>query len=294
MSRPIWSSVWLKKPAKTSCVRAKRRCSSGGKASHSCTQGGRSVHCVPPGYNAELQLTSERRLAPALPAAVELSLVAIDPLGGSLVGGMLGTRRKVHEERLVGRRMLLIGELADRRVGEVLAEVIALLGTLRRIDEVVVGDQVRGPLVGVGVQESVEAFESLSQGPVAERTGSRSIPTGREMPFSESHGGIAGISKMPGHGRRRRRQFPGVTGKPHGDVRHESHTDRVMVATGEKRGSSRRAQGGDVKLVVAQSTAGQTVDVGRGHVRSETPQLAEPDVVEQDHDNVRTVGKSRC
>jgi hypothetical protein len=47
----------------------------------------------------------------------------------------------------------------DRLVGQVLAEVVALLGLARLADRGVVLGQVRIPLVGLTAEEPVEAFE---------------------------------------------------------------------------------------------------------------------------------------
>ena len=48
------------------------------------------------------------------------------------------------------------------RESEVLGEVIPLLGRRRRLDGVIVVDQIRVPLVGLAAQEPVEALETAS------------------------------------------------------------------------------------------------------------------------------------
>jgi hypothetical protein len=48
-TRPICASVWVRKPAKTSCWRASMRRSSLESSSQACTHSGRSVSTVPSG-----------------------------------------------------------------------------------------------------------------------------------------------------------------------------------------------------------------------------------------------------
>ena len=63
--------------------------------------------------------------------------------------------------------------------------------------------------------------------------------------------------------------------------------DGVVVAAGEQARPRGRAQGGDVEAVVAQPAGGEPVD-GRGvDVAAEAAELAEPQVVEHDHQHVR-------
>ena len=86
--------------------------------------------------------------------------------GATWCGACMAPEREVQEEGLARCPLLLVLHHADGLVGQVLAQVVALLGPARRLDVVVVADQVRGPVVGVALQEPVVALE-----PEAERPG---------------------------------------------------------------------------------------------------------------------------
>src|SRR5262249_20109335 len=122
-------------------------------------------------YHAELLLPRKRALAERLPPRVVAPAKAGDPLLGCLMRRMDCPRREIEEERLAGRGLLLILDEADRLRGEVVRQVIAVLGSRRRVDETVVAHQLGGPLVGVAVQESVVALEAQAEGPAIERAG---------------------------------------------------------------------------------------------------------------------------
>jgi hypothetical protein len=61
-----------------------------------------------------------------------------------------GAGRVVEEERLVWRDRLRVLDELQRLVGEVVGQVVALGRGFRLVDRVVVVDQVRVPLVGLG------------------------------------------------------------------------------------------------------------------------------------------------
>jgi hypothetical protein len=89
---------------------------------------------------AELLLLLEHLLAIGIPAVVEHAPVLGDPLLGCVVRRVHRAGAEVHEERLVGRDLLGIGDETDRAVDKVLGQVIALLGRPGRGDLVVVVD----------------------------------------------------------------------------------------------------------------------------------------------------------
>ena len=77
--------------------------------------------------DSHLDLAREGALAPALPAVGEAPAVALDPGGRRLMRRVRRAGGEVEEERLARRRLLLVLDHADRRVGQVLGEVVALL-----------------------------------------------------------------------------------------------------------------------------------------------------------------------
>ena len=130
-----------------------------GRSRPAPTPGARRQHGAL-GHDARGELAGEHLLAPGVPPLVEHAPVGVDPLGGHVVRGVHGAEREVQEEGLARRPLLLVLHHADGLVGQVLAEVVPLLGPARRLDVVVVADQVRGPVVGVALEEPVVALEA--------------------------------------------------------------------------------------------------------------------------------------
>ena len=117
------------------------------------------------GGDAKFLLPGKGPLPVGVPAVVELARILVSPLLGHMVGGVGGTGTEVQEERLVRVDLLGIGDEADRHVGEVLAEVISLLGRPGWLNLVVVVDEVGVPLTRVAAQEAVEALEATPERP---------------------------------------------------------------------------------------------------------------------------------
>ena len=86
------------------------------------------------GDDAPLLLAGERLGPQHVPTGVEPAPVALDPLRGDVVGGVGGPRREVGEEGLVRSQGLLLPDPGDGPVGQVLGEVVALLGGPGRLD----------------------------------------------------------------------------------------------------------------------------------------------------------------
>ena len=239
------------------------------------------------GHDAGGHLAGEGLLAPVVPAAVVAAAVGGDPFGGHVVGGVHGPGGEVEEEGLPRRGLLLVQDVADGGRGQVLAQVVTVLRAARRVDVVVVADQVGRPVVGVALEEAVVALEPHPERPAVEGAGGRPLPARREVPLADGQGAVAGVAQQAGEGRRALGQPGGVAGVAHRQVGQKAHPHRVVVASGEERGPGRRAQGGHVEAVVAQPAVGQAVDVRRGDVRAEAPQLGEAGVVEDDGHHVR-------
>ena len=137
-------------PAYTSAMRANRRRSSSVSESHgrtksSCGHGwpsGPVASGSPCGLIGDSSASSgsrpsffwsrEDRRADRLVALVEAALVLVRPLLEHVVRRVRAARAEVHEPRLVGRDRLGVADELDRLVGEVLREVVALLGRRRR------------------------------------------------------------------------------------------------------------------------------------------------------------------
>ena len=142
-TRPIWASVWVRKPAKTSCWRASMRRSSGEWSSQARTHWGRGGQLGAGRHDAVRHLPGEHAVAPGVPPLIEDAAVRIDPLLRDVMRGVHGTEREVQEEGLARGALLLVLHHADGLIGQVLAQVVALVGPARRVDVVVVADEVR-------------------------------------------------------------------------------------------------------------------------------------------------------
>ena len=193
---------------------------------------------------------------------------------------------KYRKNGLPGRALLLVLHHADGLVGQVLAQVVALLGPARRLDVVVVADEVRRPVVGVALQEPVVALEAEAERPGVEGPGGRALPPGCEVPLADGQGGVAGVTQQAGERGGRLGQAGVVAGEGQRDVGQEAHPDRMVVAPGEERGPGRRAQRGDVEAVEGGAAGGQGVEMRRADVGAEGAQVAEAGVVEDDGDHV--------
>ena len=77
-----------------------------------------------------------------------------------MMGRMVRARREIEEERLVWSDLLKIGDEADRLVGKIGGEVIALFWGLRRLDLMIVVDEVGIILMGVAAEKPVVALEA--------------------------------------------------------------------------------------------------------------------------------------
>ena len=113
----------------------------------------------------QLLLARERSLAIGVPTVIELSDVLVGPFLRGVVRRVSGAEGEVEVEGLVGVDLLGVRDELDRLVDEVLGEVITLFRASRRLDLVVVVDQVGVPLARVAAEEAVEALEAAAERP---------------------------------------------------------------------------------------------------------------------------------
>ena len=107
----------------------------------------------------QLLLAGEGALALDVPAVVEGSDVAVGPLLRDVVRCVGRARGEVDEERLVRHQRLLLADPADGPVGQILGQVVALLGRRWRLDRGRAVVQGRVPLVVLAADEPVERLE---------------------------------------------------------------------------------------------------------------------------------------
>ncbi len=143
------------------------------------------------GDDAQLLLAGEGLLAVGVPAVVELAGVLVGPLLGHVVRRVRRAEAEVQVEGLVGVDLPGVGDELDRLVDEVRGEVVALLGRRRRLDLVVVVDEVGIPLARVAAEEAVEALEAARQRPAVVGSGRGLLVARRQVPLADHVGVVA-------------------------------------------------------------------------------------------------------
>ena len=143
------------------------------------------------GNNAPLFHAFGCPFAIGLVTVIEFALVFRYPFLGSLVGRMVGAGVEPHEEGFGRVGGVLVTEHLDGLVGEVLGQVVAILGQVRLLDEIVVLDQERIPLVGLAAEEAVEAVPPLLQRPFAAISARRHVNFRHIVVLAEPQGRVA-------------------------------------------------------------------------------------------------------
>ena len=234
---PTCASVCSRKPAYTSIIRAYSRRSSSPSESH-----GRDPRWPLAEAGAGRQepaglLAGEHLLPPPVPALVEPAPVAVPVVLGHVVGGVAGARRQVEQERAIGRVGPQVGEVADRPVGEVLREVVALLGRRGWVDLVVVVHQVGVVLVGLAAEEAVEALEPPPQGPAVAWCAHRHVAGRGEVPLAH---GVRRVAAADEHLREESvgaRHGGVVAGEARRELDDAAHPAAVVVASRQQAGA---------------------------------------------------------
>ena len=198
------------------------------------------------------------------------------------------TRREVHEERLLWRQRLLRLDPADRPVGQILGQVIALLRRLLRLDRVSTVVERRVVLVVLAADEPVERLEATAaRRPRIERSHGRRLPRRHLVTLAELSRRIAVQLQRCCERSLRVRTHPSRPGSRRRGLRDHPHPDRVMIAARQQRGSCRRAQRSRVEPRVGKPASCSRSATGISRRPTKRTRGAEPDIVEQDHENIR-------
>ena len=174
-------------------------------------------------HDAHLLLPGQRLLTNRLIALVELALELLDPLLGRMVWCVTGTRRVVQEERLLGSDRLRVADELDGLVGQILGQVVPVLGLARLIDGVVVVDEIGIPLAGLGAEEAIPALEPAAARPVSPRGCEVHLILRTEMPLANHVRVPAPLAQNLGKGAvlgRDRAAGVGKADRRLGDARH--------------------------------------------------------------------------
>ena len=199
-----------------------------------------------------------------LVARVELALVLVDVLLRAVVRRMVGAGAEPHVPgpRRVGG--VMVAEHAERLVGQILGEVIPLFRAVGLVDELVVVDEVRIPLVGLAAEEAVEAIEALLQRPLLARCARGDVLLRHVVILAEPERAPAVVLEDLRHRRALQRDAPVRAGESVGALGDRRHAVEVMVAAGQERRAGRRAECRRVPLRIAQAAIGQLLE--RRHV----------------------------
>ena len=231
-------------------------------------------------------LPGEDPLPVGVPAVVEGPGVLVGPFLGDVVRSVRGTGSPVHEKRAVGGVRAVLTQPGDRVVGQVLGQVVAL--ALRRLDRIEVLIQPRLPLRGFAGDEPIEIVEAVPGGPTVERSHRGGLVAGscatcRTPPCSSRSGPAP-----------RRRDgvladHPGVAVPVHSAFGDRAGVHAMVVAAGQQRRTGRGTDRGGVEGVVADAVFCYSPESRRTHLPAHHIGQAEPDIVEQNDEDVRRV-----
>ena len=216
------------------------------------------------GQDAPLDHPRQHPLAVGLVAVVELAGVLGDVLLRRVVRRVVGAGAEPEVPGLLRRGRLAVGDERDRLVGQVLREVVAVLGHGGLVDVVVVLDERRIPVVGLAADEAVEAVEPAGQRPVALAGAHRPLVERHVVVLADPEGVVAVLAQHLADGRVLHRDVPGVPREALGALGDLGEAVLVVVAAGQQAGPGRRAQRGRVPLGVGQPVVGQLLH--RRHV----------------------------
>ena len=198
----------------------------------------RGQHCVG-GDHSEFALAGEPLVPDHVPTLIKPTSVLSHVIGGSVVWGMGGPEGQIHEEGTVRVNGAVVVEEADRLVDKVLAEVVALGRSGRRLYMVVVNGELRVELVGFATEKPVETAKPALEGPLVEWSGGRGGGHGGQVPLSDTVGSVTLVAQQFGD---RGGVLSDVTpemGEAAAHVGHRSHADRVVVSAREEAGPGR-------------------------------------------------------
>ena len=209
------------------------------------------------GQDAALDHPREHPLAVGLVAVVELPGVLRDVLLRGVVRSVVRAGAEPQVPGLLGRGRLAVGDERDRFVGQVLGQVVAVLGHRWLVDVVVVLDQRRVPVVGLAADEPVEAVEAARERPVALARADRPLVQRHIVVLSDPERVVTVLPQHLSDGGVLHRDMPGVAREPLGAFGDLGEAVLVMVAPGQQARASGRAQCGGVPLGVGEAVVRQ-------------------------------------
>ena len=248
------------------------------------------VACGQPGFlrhDPHRLLPRHPLLALDVPAMGEPRVIALDDVHRRLMRRVAGAERHPGQPRDIGPVGGVIGDEADRLVNQIRREVIAIRVGPGRIDMGVVGNQLRRELIGLGIEEAIEAIKAAAERPAVERPGGAAFGQRRDVPFADH---VVAIAVRPQHFRQRARlarDLAAISRVAAVEIGEAADADRMMVAPGKQRRARRRTHRGGVEARIAQAFGGEPVDGRRLDRRAVAAEIGKADIVEQHDEDVR-------
>ena len=243
-------------------------------------------------HDAQFDLACQTAGFFLVPAVLEQRVITFDQRVRRLVWRMAGAWCQPQMPGLVGLVGRMVGQVAQRLIHQVHAQVVAGLEVAGRGNLRVVAHQLGRVLVGLGVHETVEAVIAPAQRPAVERAGRAGLGQRGDMPFADHVVGIALRAQHLGQRRSLGRDLAAVTGVSRVEVGQAAHAHPVVVAAGHQRGAGGRAHRRGVKTRQAQTPRSQRVD-GRGaDRRAVTAEIGKAHIIEQHDQHVGLLGRA--
>ncbi len=154
---------------------------------------GRQLRTI--GQHPHVHLAPEGLFSPPVPTGVKRAAIALDPLGGCLVGRVARPGAEVEEEGLFRVDDPQVPHARDGLVDEVRREVVALLGAVRGEHRMVVPDEVGHELVRLARHEPVEAFKTAAERPAGAAGPGVTLVLWGEVPLADGVRRVMGLDQ---------------------------------------------------------------------------------------------------
>ncbi len=239
------------------------------------------------GDNAEFLLAGKAALAFPVPAAFKHRIIALDDVFRRLMRGMAGGEGAPEKPRVILRAGVVIGQHADGLIDQILRQVIAGFIGAGRVDMAVVAHQLRRILVGLRVEEAVEAVKSPAQGPAVKRSSRAAFIERVHMPFADHIVAIGMGAQHLGERTGRFRDLAAIARMAAVEIRKATDADGMMVPSGQEGRPGGRTHGRRMKAGIADASRGKLVDgrrLDRGAVAAE---IGKADIIEENDEDIR-------
>ena len=229
--------------------------------------------------NAHSDLIRQCDSPPLVPTFGELVGEHVDPRWRRVVRGMCGSWGIIDQEGLGRRESLLLLDPVDRLVRQVRVEDVVGIADIR-LDRGRPFVNCGRPLAGIPTDEAIEMLEAQGSGPEIEGTGLAGLPIGHIMVLAKPGRIESAQAQYLADGSRILAHQSVVARIPRGHLRDATGVGRMVVTPGNQCGAGWRTQSRGVKLSIAQSPSGQTIEVWRWYGSAERTGSAKTGVIQ--------------